>query len=197
MFEPLERGSGHTLGNTPRHILLSSVSDRVVVEAGIDGVLHECLAIEGVREDAIEILPNLKGPVIKLHGRDEMTLAPAEGDSSAMVAAGIQLDHDAGTIDGDHVTTNPADNGVLNIELKAARDHGYEPIDTHQSDEDESHSAGRLQFDASFSPVRHVSYVVENTCVEQRTNPDKLVLGLETNGTLDPEETIRCAAIVL
>ena len=145
-LEPLERGFGHTLGNALRRILLSSMPGCAVVEAEIDGVLHEYSAIEGVQEDVIEILLNLKGIAIKLHGRDEVT---------------------------------------------------YEPADARQSDEDESRSIGRLQLDSTFSPVRRVAYVVENARVEQRTNLDKLVIDLETNGTLDPEEAIRRAATIL
>ncbi|WP_134612205.1 DNA-directed RNA polymerase subunit alpha, partial [Pseudomonas aeruginosa] len=157
----------------------------------------EYSAIEGVQEDVIEILLNLKGLAIKLHGRDEVTLTLAKKGSGVVTAADIQLDHDVEIINGDHVIANLADNGALNMKLKVARGRGYEPADARQSDEDESRSIGRLQLDASFSPVRRVSYVVENARVEQRTNLDKLVLDLETNGTLDPEEAIRRAATIL
>ena len=169
-LEPLERGFGHTLGNALRRILLSSMPGCAVVEAEIDGVLHEYSAIEGVQEDVIEILLNLKGLAVKLHGRDEVTLTLAKKGSGVVTAADIQLDHDVEIVNGDHA---------------------------RQSDEDESRSIGRLQLDASFSPVRRVSYVVENARVEQRTNLDKLVIDLETNGTLDPEEAIRRAATIL
>ncbi|HGE2361491.1 TPA: DNA-directed RNA polymerase subunit alpha [Pseudomonas aeruginosa] len=196
-LEPLERGFGHTLGNALRRILLSSMPGCAVVEAEIDGVLHEYSAIEGVQEDVIEILLNLKGLAIKLHGRDEVTLTLAKKGSGVVTAADIQLDHDVEIINGDHVIANLADNGALNMKLKVARGRGYEPADARQSDEDESRSIGRLQLDASFSPVRRVSYVMENARVEQRTNLDKLVLDLETNGTLDPEEAIRRAATIL
>lgn len=196
-LEPLEHGFGHTLGNALRRILLSSMPGCAVVEAEIDGVLHEYSAIEGVQEDVIEILLNLKGLAIKLHGRDEVTLTLAKKGSGVVTAADIQLDHDVEIINGDHVIANLADNGALNMKLKVARGRGYESADARQSDEDESRSIGRLQLDASFSPVRRVSYVVENARVEQRTNLDKLVLDLETNGTLDPEEAIRRAATIL
>lgn len=160
-LEPLERGFGHTLGNALRRILLSSMPGCAVVEAEIDGVLHEYSAIEGVQEDVIEILLNLKGLAIKLHGRDEVTLTLAKKGSGVVTAADIQLDHDVEIINGDHVIANLADNGALNMKLKVARGRGYEPADARQSDEDESRSIGRLQLDASFSPVRRVSYVVE------------------------------------
>ncbi|WP_027896642.1 DNA-directed RNA polymerase subunit alpha [Zestomonas thermotolerans] len=195
-LEPLERGFGHTLGNALRRILLSSMPGCAVVEAEIDGVLHEYSAIEGVQEDVIEILLNLKGLAIKLHGRDEVTLSLSKKGPGVVTAADIQLDHDVEIVNGDHVIANLADNGSLNMKLTVRRGRGYEPADARQSDE-EGRSIGRLQLDASFSPVRRVAYVVENARVEQRTNLDKLVIDLETNGTLDPEEAIRRAATIL
>ncbi|WP_017939144.1 DNA-directed RNA polymerase subunit alpha [Zestomonas thermotolerans] len=196
-LEPLERGFGHTLGNALRRILLSSMPGCAVVEAEIDGVLHEYSAIEGVQEDVIEILLNLKGLAIKLHGRDEVTLSLSKKGPGVVTAADIQLDHDVEIVNGDHVIANLADNGSLNMKLTVRRGRGYEPADARQTDEEESRSIGRLQLDASFSPVRRVAYVVENARVEQRTNLDKLVIDLETNGTLDPEEAIRRAATIL
>lgn len=196
-LEPLERGFGHTLGNALRRILLSSMPGCAVVEAEIDGVLHEYSAIEGVQEDVIEILLNLKGLAVKLHGRDEVTLNLVKKGAGAVTAADIQLDHDVEIINGDHVIAHLADNGSLSMKLKVARGRGYEPADSRQNDEEESRSIGRLQLDATFSPVRRVAYVVESARVEQRTNLDKLILDLETNGTLDPEEAIRRAATIL
>ncbi|OYT86075.1 MAG: DNA-directed RNA polymerase subunit alpha [Pseudomonas sp. PGPPP4] len=196
-LEPLERGFGHTLGNALRRILLSSMPGCAVVEAEIDGVLHEYSAIEGVQEDVIEILLNLKGLAIKLHGRDEVTLSLSKKGQGPVLASDIQVDHDVEIVNGEHVIAHLADNGSLNMKLKIARGRGYEPADARQSEEDETRAIGRLQLDASFSPVRRVAYVVENARVEQRTNLDKLVLDLETNGTLDPEEAMRRAATIL
>jgi DNA-directed RNA polymerase subunit alpha len=196
-LEPLERGFGHTLGNALRRILLSSMPGCAVVEAEIDGVLHEYSAIEGVQEDVIEILLNLKGLAIKLHGRDEVTLNLSKKGQGPVLASDIQLEHDVEIVNGDHVIAHLAENGSLNMRLKIARGRGYEPADSRQSEEDETRAIGRLQLDSSFSPVRRVAYVVENARVEQRTNLDKLVLDLETNGTLDPEEAIRRAATIL
>lgn len=196
-LEPLERGFGHTLGNALRRILLSSMPGCAVVEAEIDGVLHEYSAIEGVQEDVIEILLNLKGLAIKLHGRDEVTLSLSKKGQGPVLASDIQVDHDVEIVNGEHVIAHLADNGSLNMKLKIARGRGYEPADARQSEEDETRAIGRLQLDASFSPVRRVAYVVENARVEQRTNLDKLVLDLETNGTLEPEEAIRRAATIL
>ncbi|MBP5151199.1 DNA-directed RNA polymerase subunit alpha, partial [Pseudomonas protegens] len=120
-LEPLERGFGHTLGNALRRILLSSMPGCAVVEAEIDGVLHEYSAIEGVQEDVIEILLNLKGLAIKLHGRDEVTLTLSKKGSGVVTAADIQLDHDVEIVNPDHVIANLASNGALNMKLVVAR----------------------------------------------------------------------------
>lgn len=196
-LEPLERGFGHTLGNALRRILLSSMPGCAVVEAEIDGVLHEYSAIEGVQEDVIEILLNLKGLAIKMHGRDRVTLSLSKKGQGPVTGADIQLDHDVEIVNPDHVIANMSDTGVLNMKLTVARGRGYEPSDARQSEDDESRSIGRLQLDATYTPVRRVAYVVESARVEQRTNLDKLVIDLETNGTLDPEEAIRRAATIL
>jgi DNA-directed RNA polymerase subunit alpha len=196
-LEPLERGFGHTLGNALRRILLSSMPGCAVVEAEIDGVLHEYSAIEGVQEDVIEILLNLKGLAITMHGRDQVTLNLSKKGPCVVTAADIQLDHEVEIVNPDHVIATLSDNGELNMKLTVARGRGYEPADARQSDEDETRSIGRLQLDATYTPVRRVAYVVESARVEQRTNLDKLVIDLETNGTLDPEEAIRRAATIL
>ncbi|MCX4026270.1 DNA-directed RNA polymerase subunit alpha [Endozoicomonas sp. SM1973] len=196
-LEPLERGFGHTLGNALRRILLSSMPGCAVVEAEIEGVLHEYSAIEGVQEDVIEILLNLKGLAVKMHGRDEVILSLSKKGAGAVTAGDIQLDHDVEIVNPDHVIAHLSDAGELNMKLKVARGRGYEPVDMRMGDEDESRSIGRLQLDATYSPVYRVSYVVESARVEQRTDLDKLVLDLETDGTLDPEEAIRRAATIL
>ena len=196
-LEPLERGFGHTLGNALRRILLSSMPGCAVVEVEIDGVLHEYSALEGVQEDVIEILLNLKGLAVKMHERDEATLTLSKKGPGVVTAADIQLDHDVEIINGDHVIANLADKGSLDLKLRIARGRGYEAADSRFDDEDETRSIGRLQLDALYSPVRRVSYVVENARVEQRTDLDKLIIELETNGTLDPEEAIRRCATIL
>jgi len=195
-LEPLERGFGHTLGNALRRILLSSMPGCAVVEAEIDGVLHEYSAIEGVQEDVIEILLNLKGLAIKLHGRDEVTLTLSKKGSGVVTAADIQLDHDVEIVNPDHVIAQLGANGHLKMRLKVTRGRGYEPADIRYP-EGETRPVGRLQLDASYSPIKRVSYTVENARVEQRTDLDKLVIELETNGTVDPEEAIRKAATIL
>ena len=196
-LEPLERGFGHTLGNALRRILLSSMPGCAVVEVEIDGVLHEYSSIEGIQEDVIEILLNLKGLAINLHGKDEVTLNLSKKGPSVITAADIELDHDVEIVNSDHVIAHLGESASLNMKLKVSRGRGYQPADSKSIDDSETRSIGRLQLDASFSPVLRVAYVVENARVEQRTDLDKLVIDLETNGTLDPEESIRRASTIL
>lgn len=197
VLEPLEQGFGHTLGNALRRILLSSMPGCAVVEAKIDGVLHEYGTIEGVQEDVIEILLNLKGLAIVLHNRDQATLTLSKKGPGLVVAGDISLDHDIEIINPEHPIANLTQKGVLNMTLKIARGRGYQPAQIRQTEEDVSREIGVLKLDASFSPVQRVSYAVESARVEQRTNLDKLIVDLETNGTIDPEEAIRRAATIL
>ena len=196
-LEPLERGFGHTLGNALRRILLSSMPGCAITEVEIDGVLHEYSAIEGVQEDVIEILLNLKGVALVMEGKDEAELTLSKKGSGVVTAGDIQVDHDIEIRNPEHVICNLNGDSEINIRLTVARGRGYSPADSRVDPEEETHSIGRLQLDATFSPVHRVSYVVESARVEQRTDLDKLVLDLETNGTIDPEEAIRRAATIL
>ena len=196
VLEPLERGFGHTLGNALRRILLSSMNGCAIVEAEIDGVEHEYSAIEGVQEDVMEILLNLKGVAVVMEGRDETQVTLSATGPGPVTAADIQVDSHVEIINPDHVIANLSDKTSLNMQLRIVRGRGYQPSDARAS-EDENSTIGRLQFDASFSPIFKVSYSVENARVENRTDLDKLVLELETNGTIDPEEAIRRAATIL
>ncbi|MEZ0121184.1 MAG: DNA-directed RNA polymerase subunit alpha [Candidatus Reddybacter sp.] len=197
VLEPLERGFGHTLGNALRRILLSSMPGCAIVEVEIDGVLHEYSAIEGVQEDVIEILLNLKDVAILLHGKNEAELVLSKTGPGPLTAGDIQTDASVEIVNPDYVIANISGDISLNMRLRIARGRGYQPADARESDEEETRAIGRLQLDASYSPVRRVSYVVESARVEQRTDLDKLILDLETNGTIDPEEAIRRAATIL
>lgn len=198
VLEPLERGFGHTLGNALRRVLLSSMPGCAVVEANLEGVLHEYTAKEGVQEDVIDILLNLKGIEFKLEGRDEVELTLNKQGEGAVLASDFELPHDVKIINPDHVIANMTKAGNLGMTIRVARGRGYEPVSTRQTpNEEETRTIGWLQIDASFSPVRRVTYVVENARVEKRTDLDKLVLDLETNGTIEPEEAIRWAASIL
>jgi DNA-directed RNA polymerase subunit alpha len=194
-LEPLERGFGHTLGNALRRILLSSMPGCAVTEVEIDGVLHEYSTIEGVQEDVIEILLNLKDLAIVLHSRDEATLSLNKKGPGPVSAGDITLDHDMEVIKPDQVIANLTKSGELNMSIKVQRGRGYEPSTARDSEEDRP--IGRLQLDASFSPVHKVSYQVDSARVDQRTDLDKLIIELETNGTIDPEEAVRHAATIL
>lgn len=196
-LEPLERGFGHTLGNALRRILLSSMPGAAVTEVEIDGVLHEYTTIEGVQEDVIEILLNLKGLSIRMHTRNEVTLRLSRKGPGAVTAGDITLDHDVEILNPDHHIASLTKAGELNMALKIVKGRGYQPVSARQTAEGEDRPIGRLQLDASFSPVRRVTYSVERARVEQRTDLDKLIIDIETNGTIEPEEAIRRAATIL
>ena len=196
-LEPLERGFGHTLGNALRRILLSSMPGCAVTEVEIDGVLHEYSAIEGVQEDVIEILLNLKGVALVMNGKDEAELTLSASGAGVVTAGDIQVDHDIEIRNPEHVICTVTGDQPLMIRVVAQRGRGYSPADSRMDSDDETRSIGRLQLDASFSPIRRVSYVVDSARVEQRTDLDKLVIDLETTGTIDPEEAIRRAATIL
>ncbi len=194
-LEPLERGFGHTLGNALRRILLSSMPGSAITEVKIDGVLHEYSAIDGVQEDVIEILMNLKNVALRLHGRDQVTLTLSKTGPGAVTAGDITLEHDVEVVNPDHLIATLTKGTSLNMQLTATRGRGY--VAVVAGDNEEGKPIGVMQLDASYSPIRRVAYDVENARVEQRTDLDKLVLDIETNGAIDPEEAIRRAANIL
>jgi DNA-directed RNA polymerase subunit alpha len=196
VLEPLERGFGHTLGNALRRILLSSMTGCAIVEVEIDGVEHEYSTIEGIQEDVMEILLNLKGVAVVMEGRDETTVTLNFKGPGVVTAGDIECDSHLEVINPEHVIATISGKKSLNMQLKVLRGRGYQPSDSRLSDE-ENKTIGRLQLDASFSPIFKVSYSVDNARVENRTDLDKLILELETNGTIDPEESIRRAATIL
>lgn len=197
VLEPLERGFGHTLGNALRRVLLSSMSGCAVVAASIEGVLHEYTAKEGVQEDIVNVLLNLKEIQFRLEGRDSVDLKLSKQGAGAVLAADIQLPHDVTIVNPERVIANMTKAGRLDMVIRVERGRGYQPVSARQNAEEVTHEMGWLQLDASFSPVRRVTYTVENARVEKRTDLDRLILELETNGTLEPEEAIRCAAAIL
>lgn len=197
VIEPFERGFGHTLGNALRRILLSSMPGAAVTEVDIDGVLHEYTSIEGVQEDVVEILLNLKELAIRMHGRDRAELVLHKVGPGAVTAKDISTDHDVEVVNPDLVIANLTSTGQLKMSLVVERGRGYRPAVQLVNLEEHSGRIGQLRLDASFTPVRRVSYTVEAARVEQRTNLDKLIIDLETNGTIDPEEAIRRAGTIL
>jgi DNA-directed RNA polymerase subunit alpha len=197
VLEPLERGFGHTLGNALRRILLSSIPGCAVTAVEIEGVLHEYSAIEGVQEDVMEIMLNLKGLALQMHNREEATLRLNKKGPGQITAGDITLDHDVEVINPDYVIANLTKDGELRMTLKVEMGRGYEPATLRVPRDEESKVIGALQLDASFTPVYRVAYNVEAARLEQRTDLDKLIIEIETNGTLDPEEAIRRAATIL
>jgi len=168
VLEPLERGFGHTLGNALRRILLSSMPGCAVTEVEIEGVQHEYSAIEGVQEDVIEILLNIKNIAVALHGRDQTILTLNKRGPGVVTAGDIQLDHEVEIVNPDLVLANITADVALNMRLTVARGRGYQPADSRVSSDEETRAIGRLPLDASFSPVRRLAYTVDSARVEQR-----------------------------
>ncbi|MBS3743892.1 MAG: DNA-directed RNA polymerase subunit alpha [Wenzhouxiangellaceae bacterium] len=196
-LEPLERGFGHTLGNALRRVLLSSIPGAAITEAEIEGVLHEYTSVEGLQEDIVEVLLNLKEVAVRMHNREEATLTLSADKAGPVTAGDIQLDHDVEVVNPEHVICNLTKNQKLRMQLKVSRGVGYQPAATYRFDEEESRSIGRLKLDASFCPVNRVAYSVESARVAQRTDLDKLVLDVETNGTMSCEDAVKLSAGIL
>jgi len=196
-MEPFERGYGHTLGNALRRVLLSSMDGYAPTEVTIAGVVHEYSTIEGVQEDVVDILLNLKGVVMKLEGRDEVLLNLKKSGAGAVTAKDIEIPHDVRIINLDHHIAHLAGNGKLDMQIKVERGRGYVPGNVRIVGDEETKTIGKIVLDASYSPVRRVSYAVESARVEQRTDLDRLVVDIETNGVIEPEEAVRKAARIL
>ena len=196
-LEPFERGYGHTLGNGLRRVLLSSMLGYAPTEVSIAGVLHEFSSIDGVQEDVIHILLNLKGVVFKLNGRDEVTLTLHKESAGVVTAKDIQLPHDVEIINPDHVIATLSQGAKLDMQIKVEKGRGYVPGSVRKHADEQNKGVGRIVLDASFSPIKRVSYAVENARVEQRTDLDKLVMEIETNGAITAEDAVRAAARTL
>jgi DNA-directed RNA polymerase subunit alpha len=195
-MEPFERGYGHTLGNALRRTLLSSMPGYAATEVKMAGVLHEYSTVDGVQEDVVDILLNLKGVVLKMHGRDEATLTLKKSGEGVVTAGDIEQQHDVEIVNPDHVIAHLAAGGKLDMQIKVEQGRGYIAATSRRA-ADEGRSVGSIMLDASFSPVRRVSYSVESARVEQRTDLDKLIMDIETNGAIEPEEAVRYAARIL
>ncbi|HUO43347.1 MAG TPA: DNA-directed RNA polymerase subunit alpha [Burkholderiales bacterium] len=203
-MEPFERGYGHTLGNALRRVLLSSMPGFAPTEVKINGVLHEYSALDGVQEDVVDILLNLKGIVLKLHNREEATLTLKKQGEGVVTAGDIEPQHDVEIVNPEHVIAHLAAGGKLDMQIKVEHGRGYVPATVRtarapgaEGDVGSARTVGGIVLDASFSPVKRVSYQVDSARVEQRTDLDKLIVDIETNGAIEPEEAIRYAARVL
>lgn len=196
-LQPFEAGFGHTLGNALRRILLSSIPGCAVVEVKIEGVLHQYSSLDGVQEDIIDILLNLKGIAFQMHGRDEVTLELIKNTVGPIYARDITLPHDVEIKNLDFIIAHLTKAIEFKMTLKVVRGRGYQTASLRKADDQFVSEVGSLQLDARFNPILRASYSVENARVEQRTDLDKLVIDLETNGTIEPEEAIRRAATII
>ncbi|MGH1543030.1 MAG: DNA-directed RNA polymerase subunit alpha [Arenicella sp.] len=195
-IEPLERGYGYTLGHALRRILLSSIPGAAITDVKIEGVLHEYSTIEGVQEDVIEILLNLKGVSIVKHNDEPVVLRLSKKGPGVVTAADIQINQDVEIVNPEHVIAHLSKDGKFDAEITIRTGRGYEVVEQRKSN-DEDKEIGLMQIDASYSPVTKVSYSVHNARVEQRTDLDKLTLNIETNGSIDPEDAVKRAATAL
>ncbi len=196
-LEPMERGFGYTLGNALRRVLLSSIPGFAITEVKIDGVVHEYSTIDGVQEDVVDILLNLKGVALKLNSKTEAILTLNKSTEGVVTAGDFATGHDAEIANPNHVIAHLTKGGKLNLEVKVEMGRGYQPVPARQKADTDDHVLGFIMVDASFSPINKVSYQVESARVEQRTDLDKLVMDVETNGIVEPEQAIRDAARIL
>jgi DNA-directed RNA polymerase subunit alpha len=199
ILEPLEPGYGFTLGNALRRILLSSMPGFAVTEVSIDNVQHEYSTIEGVKEDVINILLNLKQLAVKLTVGETAELIIDKKGPGVVLASDIQLSHGVEIINPDLKIAHINEHAHLKMRLKVEKGIGYVTSDAnmHTGDEITAAPVGVLRLDSIFSPVKKVAYSVDRARVENRTDLDKLTIELSTNGTLDPEEAIRISASIL
>ena len=180
-----------------KEIILSSIPGAAVSEAKINGVLHEFGSIDGVKEDVINILLNLKGLSVRLSDQEEVEISVNKSGSGDIKGSDFELPAGVEIVNPDHVVATLADKGSLEMTAKVTKGRGYVPVDIIALAESEDTEVGSLKIDASYSPIKKVSYLVENARVENRTDLDKLILEVETNGTIDPEEIVRLAATIL
>jgi DNA-directed RNA polymerase subunit alpha len=195
-LEPMERGFGFTLGNALRRVLLSSIPGYAITEVKIDGVVHEYSTLDGVQEDVVDILLNLKGVALKLNSKTETVLKLNKSSEGVVTAGDFETGHDAEIYNPNHVIAHLTKGGKLSMEVKVEMGRGYQPVPARQKP-DEDKALGFIMIDASFSPINKVSYHVESARVEQRTDLDKLIMDVETNGVIEPEQAIRDAARIL
>ena len=192
--EPLERGFGMTLGNSLRRILLSSLQGAAVTSVRIDGVLHEFSTLAGVREDVTDIVLNIKQLAVRMHGDGPKRMVLTATGPGEVKAGQIQSGHDIEIMNPDLVLCTLDDGASLGMEFTVDLGRGYVPASANRP---EDAPIGLIPVDAIYSPVRRVSYRVEQTRVGQVTDYDKLILQVETNGAITPEDSVALAARIL
>src|SRR5207342_826255 len=195
VIEPLDRGFGYTFGNSLRRVLLSSLEGAAVTAVKIEGITHEFTTLPGVREDVTDIILNLKNLIVLLHGESpEIEVHIAKKGAGPVTAADIQMPADLEILNPELEIAHLSDKGKLEVTLTIGRGRGYVPAELNRGPE---HTIGVIPIDSIFSPVRRVAYDVEAARVGQRTDYDKLVLDVTTDGSIDPREAIGQAAEIL
>jgi DNA-directed RNA polymerase subunit alpha len=189
IIEPLEPGFGYTLGNTMRRTLLSRIPGAAITSVRIDGVQHEFSTIEGVVEDVVDFILNLKQVVLRIDVDEPQTLYLSAKGKGEVTAGDLKAPADVEVVNGDHHLATLAASGKLEVELTAERGVGYRSAESNNK----SDTIGVIPIDSIFSPVRKVAYRVESTQVGQRTDFDRLVLDVETDGSITPSEGISSA----
>ena len=194
-IEPLDRGFGYTFGNSLRRVLLSSLEGAAVTSVKIEGVAHEFTTLPGVREDVTDILLNFKNLIARLHGDSpEIEVRLSKRGAGAVTAKDIEAPAELEILNPDLEIANLSDKGKLEVTLTIGRGRGYVPAELNRGPE---HTIGVIPVDSIFSPVRRVSYDVEAARVGQRTDYDKLILDVTTDGSIDPRDAIGQAAEIL
>ena len=194
--EPFERGFGTTVGNSLRRILLSSIEGAAVVSAKIDGVSHEFSTLPGVKEDVVAIILNIKGLVVSLDSDEPKTMRLAATGPGEVTADLIEADTAVTIHNPNHVVATLTDEVDFEAELRIAKGRGYKPA-SEQYAEREEDIIGEIAVDALFSPVQRVRYRVEDTRIGHKTNYDRLIMDIWTNGTMTPEQALVEAAKIL
>ena len=195
LIEPLDRGFGNTFGNSLRRVLLSSLEGAAVTAVKIEGVAHEFTTLPGVREDVTDIILNLKNLIVLLHGASpEIEVYIAKKGAGVVTAADIEAPADLEILNPELEIAHVSDKGKLEMTLTIGRGRGYVPAELNRGPET---TIGVIPIDSIFSPVRRVAYEVEAARVGQRTDYDKLVLDVTTDGSLTPRDAIGQAAEIL
>lgn len=192
--EPLERGFGYTLGNTMRRILLSSLPGAAVSSVRIEGVSHEFSTIPNVQEDVTDIILNIKKLALRLHGDESATIRVKAKGPKEVKAEDMILPSEVEVVNPDLLIATLNKKGKLDMEMVVEKGRGYVSAERNKKPND---PIGVIPIDSLFSPTRRVVYTVENTRVGQRTDYDKLIIAVETNGSLTPDEAVSIAAKIM
>ena len=195
-LEPLERGFGTTLGNALRRVMLSSMPGSAIVAVKIEGAMHEFQTLDGIVEDVTSIILNLKNVVVKNHSNDEQIIRLSVSEEGTVTAGSIDCPADVEIINKGQVIATLAKGGKLDMEMIVSNGRGYVPSSENKKYTENS-KVGYIPMDALYSPVERVSYEVDNARVGQDASYDKLIMNVETNGSIKPEEAMALAAKIL